>query len=235
MIDTHCHLLPGLDDGPATVGESVELAAAMVAQGVTHAVCTPHLSRQFPVSVPQAREALQALEAALAPEGLGLALTLAAEVTDVNAVTLGAPDLRERSIGGRYLVVELAPSSTAAAAELLVRRLDAMGLVPVFAHPERVPSFGRDPGAVDGLRALGGLVQVMASSLTGRWGAGVEAVAWELLAAGSADLVASDAHGAARRRCHLDEAREQVWERMGDRYWDELTLVAPARLLAGAA
>lgn len=234
MIDTHCHLLPGLDDGPVTVEEALELAAAMVAQGVTHVVCTPHLSRQFPVSHRQALEALHVLEAALAHRGVELALTLAAEVTDVNAVTLDPAALRERSIGGRYLVVELAASSTAAAAELLVRRFDRMGLVPVFAHPERVPAFGRDPASVEGLRALGGLVQVMASSLTGRWGVGVEDAAWALLAAG-ADLVASDAHGATRRRCHLDEAREQVCDRMGGRYWDELTLVAPARLLAGAA
>lgn len=235
MIDTHCHLLPGLDDGPATVEASLELARAMVVQGVTHAVCTPHLSRQFPVPAVQALAALQALDAALAREGVELALTLAAEVTDVNAVTLDAAVLRERSIAGRYIVVELAPSATAASAELLLRRLGVIGLVPVVAHPERVPAFGRDPASVDGLRALGGLVQVMASSLTGRWGAGVEAVAWELLAAGRADLVASDAHGTTRRRCHLGEAREHVCERLGVRYWDELTLAAPTRLLAGAA
>ena len=234
MIDSHCHLLPGVDDGPATVDESVELAAAMVSQGVTHAFCTPHLSRQFPVSHERALAALRVLEAELERQNVGLTLTLAAEVTDVNAVTLDGPALRERSIGGRYLVVELASSSTAAAAELLVRRLDTMGLRPVIAHPERVPSFGREPGAVDGLRALGGLVQVMASSLTGRWGESVEEVAWELLATGRADLVASDAHGAIRRRCHLDEARELVCDRMDDAYWDELTLAAPRRLLAVA-
>jgi protein-tyrosine phosphatase len=234
VIDTHCHLLPGLDDGPAMLEESVELAIEMTAQGVTRAVCTPHLSRQFPVSHARAVAALRVLEPELERRNVDLALTLAAEVTDVNAVTLDGPALRERSIAGKYLVVELAPSSTAASAELLGRRLGAMGLVPVVAHPERVPAFGRDPGSIDGVRALGGLVQVMASSLTGRWGESVEQVAWEMLAAGRVDLVASDAHGTQRRRCHLDEARELVCSRLQAAYWDELTTVAPTRLLAGA-
>lgn len=235
MIDTHCHVLPGLDDGPRSVAESLELAAAMVAQGVTHAVCTPHLSRRFPVSRERAGEALVALEEELAHEHVELALTLAAEVTEVNAVTLGPDVLREHGIRGRYLVVELAQSSTAAGAELLARRLDAMGLVPVFAHPERLSALGRDPASVARLRAVGGLVQVMASSLTGRFGPSVERVSWELLATGSADLVASDAHGVERRRCHLAEARERVCERLGERCWDELTLIGPTRLLESDA
>lgn len=234
MIDTHCHLLPGLDDGPATIDESVALATDMVAQGVTRVICTPHLSRQFPVPHSRALEALHLLETSLERLGVELPLTLAAEVTDVNVVTLDGPALHERSISGRYLVVELASSSTAAAAELLVRRLDAMGLRAVIAHPERVPSFGRDPGSVDGLRALGGLVQVMASSLTGRWGESVEDAAWKLLSAGRVDLVASDAHGALRRKCHLEEARDLVCDRMGASYWDELTVVVPNRLLGEA-
>lgn len=235
MIDTHCHLLPGLDDGPATVGEAVELAAEMVAQGVTSVVCTPHLSRQFPVLQAQARASLEAFELELQRRRIDLSLTLAAEVSDVNAVTLDAAELRERSVGGRHLVVELAPLTTATAAELLTRRLTAMGFVPVIAHPERLESVAREPAAMDGVRTLGGLVQVMAPSLTGRWGDGVAQVAWQLVTTGRVDLVASDAHGADRRKCHLAEAGELVSRRRGQAYWDELTTAAPARLLAGRA
>jgi len=234
MIDTHCHLLPGLDDGPATIDEAVELAIVMVAQGVKSVVCTPHLSRQFPVPQARALEALAALELELERRRIDLPLTLAAEVSDVNAVTLGAAALRERSIGGRHLVVELASTTTAPAAESLTRRLAAMGLAPVIAHPERLEAVGRDPASVDGVRALGGLVQVTASGLTGRWGESVAQVAWELLATGRVDLVASDAHGAHRRKCHLAEARELVCRRAGQACWDELTTTAPTRLLEGA-
>lgn len=234
MIDTHCHLLPGLDDGPATIDEAVELATVMVAQGVKSVVCTPHLSRQFPVPPARALEALEALELELARRHIDLPLTLAAEVSDVNAVTLGAAELRERSIGGRHLVVELGPTTTASAAELLTRRLTAMGLVPVIAHPERLEAFGREAASLDGVRGLGGLVQVMASSLTGRWGEAVAQVAWEFLATGRVDLIASDAHGAHSRKCHLAEAREMVCRRAGQACWNELTTAAPARLLGGA-
>lgn len=234
MIDTHCHLLAGVDDGPATIDDSVELALALVAQGVESVVCTPHLSRAFPVTQARALEALAALELELGRRRIDLELTLAAEVSDVNAVTLGGAELRERSIAGRYLVVELSRTVTAAAAELLTRRLGAAGLLPVVSHPERLQIVRRDPGSLDGVRALGGLVQVMASSLTGRWGEAVGQTAWELLDTGRADLVASDAHGTLRRRCHLDEARELVCRRAGQACWDELTIAAPARVLGGA-
>lgn len=232
MIDTHCHLLPGLDDGPDTVAASVELAVDMVAQGVIGAVCTPHLSRRYPVTREDASASLAALERELHGRGVDLPLTLAAEVSDANAVTLEIATLVERSIAGRYLVVELAAGSTAAGAELVVQRLTAAGLVPVLAHPERLPAFAGDAGAIDAVLGRGALVQVMASSLTGRWGEAVERSAWDLVASGRAALVASDAHGVRRRRCHLAEARDLVCHRLGSSRWDELTLAAPERLLA---
>jgi hypothetical protein len=150
MIDTHCHLLPGLDDGPATVDESVELAIEMVAQGVKSVVCTPHLSRQFPVPQERALEALEALQLELGRRRIDLPLTLAAEVSDVNAVTLDAAALRERSIGG---------GTRRRAAPL--RRLCGRALTRRLRRgqadhrPSRAPEAADARASLDGVRARG--------------------------------------------------------------------------------
>lgn len=233
MIDTHCHLLPGLDDGPVTVDEAVELASLLVRQGVEVVVCTPHLSRQHPVTRADARASLLTLQQALVRHRIDLRMVLAAEVTDVNAVSLDITALRELSVSGRFLIVEFNASATAWAVESVARRMVDLGLVPVIAHPERLGAYAREPEMIEGARALGALVQVVAPSLTGQWGETVARVAWELLAAGRADIVASDAHGVGRRSPCLDAARELVVGRLGTARWDELTAAAPARMLEG--
>ena len=44
MIDLHCHILPGIDDGAATIEESLAMAESAIADGITHVVATPHSS-----------------------------------------------------------------------------------------------------------------------------------------------------------------------------------------------
>ncbi len=234
VIDTHCHILQGLDDGPATVDEAVELAVSMAEQGIRHAVCTPHLSRQFPTERAAAQVALVVLERELASHEIALSLTLAAEVSEPNTVGLGGLVLRERSIGGRFLVVELEQASTGTTVEATVRRLHAVGLVPVIAHPERLAVFQREPDLAGKLRRRGALLQVVAPSLVGRWGENVERTAWSMLTTGVVDLVASDAHGALRRRCHMADAAEAVRRRLGAPAWRTVAEDGPARLLGDA-
>ena len=231
MIDTHCHILHGVDDGPATLEEAVELAVSMVGQGIRHAVCTPHLSRQFPTEPRAAKVAFAALAGELRSRGVALSLTLAAEVSEPNTAELGGSILRERAIGGRYLVVELEQASTGMTAEATVRRLRAARLVPVIAHPERLPAFQSETELAQQLRQQGALVQVVAPSLTGRWGEKVERAAWSLLSAGDVDLVASDAHGVRRRRCWMADAAEIVRRRLGTAAWRQVTEEGPAKLL----
>jgi protein-tyrosine phosphatase len=116
----------------------------------------------------------------------------------------------------------------------VVERLASSGLVPVFAHPERSRAVHRDLSAVDEARRAGALIQVLAPSVLGRWGADVASAALDLLDLGLVDLLASDAHGAKRRRVHLAEAAELVERRLGSTVVQELTEHGPRRVLAGA-
>jgi protein-tyrosine phosphatase len=235
VIDTHCHLLPGLDDGPRTMGESVDLARALANAGVHAVVCTPHYSRLYPTRHSDASATLEHLRDELQQAGITLATTLAAEVSPALALTTSLDELQERSIGGRFLLVELEPDTPPSFPSVLLERLAEGRLAPLLAHPERCRSVQRDPAVLDQARAAGSLVQIVASSLVGRWGRGTARAAWSLLESGRVDLVASDAHGHHRAPDSADlvEAAEEIVRREGRAAYLALTSEHPAAVVRG--
>jgi len=231
VIDTHCHLLPGVDDGPATIAAAVELARVLSGHGVEIAVCTPHWSRAFPTTHGQAAAARAVLSDALRDAGIDLDLVVSAELSEVVAATHALAEIRERSIGGRIVIVELVRDSLPIHAAAVTRRLASAGMTTVLAHPERCSEIQRDPHLLDPLRAAGARVQIVAPSLTEHGGVHTRDTAWELLRTGRVDVLASDAHGAGRRPSELRAAEAFVTERLGSATWRELTYEAPQRLL----
>lgn len=233
MIDTHCHLLPALDDGPRTREEAVELARRLADQGVAVVVCTPHFSRRYPTSHELARERFEATTADLRAAGVELELVLAAEIGPAHTVSSPLGDLAERSIGRRYLLVEVQPDTPGAFFASAAGRLAEGGLQPIFAHPERCRAVARHGNALDAARAQGALVQVVAPSLIGRGGAEIAATAWRLVERGQVDLLASDAHGVRRRRVRLRDACALVDRRVGEEVRRRLTERNPVLVLEG--
>ena len=233
MIDTHCHLVPGVDDGPRTTEEAVALARSLIADGIDRVVCTPHFSSFFPTEHEDAARRLDDLRGKL--DELGLGATLAAEVSPGHAVSEPLANLKARSIGGRYLVVEALHDTPAAFFEALFARLEDVDLLPVIAHPERCRALQRGTALVDWIRHRGGVLQVVAPSLIGRFGNEAAETAWRLVDTGRATLLASDAHGTRRRSVRLREAADLVRRRLGASFVADLTEHQPALLLAGEA
>jgi protein-tyrosine phosphatase len=233
VIDTHCHVLAGLDDGPAEDGEALELARALVADGVTVAVCTPHYSRGFPTDHADAQAAHERLRSILAAEGVPLELVLAAEVGPVHALDAPVDELARRALAKRFLVVEVTPDTPAPFFASLAARLEPEGLLPVLAHPERSRALQRSLAPLDEARRAGAVAQLVAPSLLGRWSETVARTAWQIVEEGLADLLASDAHGAARRRPHLAEAAGEIGRRFGRSAVRWLTEDNPGRVVRG--
>ena len=233
MIDTHCHLLPALDDGPRNEADAVELARALAAQGVTRVLCTPHFSNLFPTRHADALERLRALQAMLRSQGLKLDLSLAAEIGPGFAASAPLEEVLARTVERRFALVEVLGDTSPSALVAIRDRLDAAGIQLVLGHPERCRAVQRRLGVLDGLRADGVLVQVVAPSLLGRWGPEAEATAWHLVDTGRADLLGSDAHSTRRRRPHLAEACELVAARLGNGVVTELTERKPRLVLDG--
>jgi protein-tyrosine phosphatase len=231
MIDTHCHLLPGLDDGPPSLDASLVLARRLVDDGVTSVLCTPHYSRQFPTRHADAADQLVALREGLQDSTIALEIELAAEVGPALAVSSPLEELFERAVGGRYLIVEVLPDSPGALFDAVTDRLEEAGLLPILAHPERCRAVQRHPVLLEAARERGALVQIVAPSLIRRWGRGVASAAWGLLGAGWVDLLGSDAHGVRRRGVHLAEAVELIDKRFGSEVARDLVRRNPARVL----
>ena len=231
MIDTHCHLLWRIDDGPSSPMASVDLARAMVEQGVDAALCTPHYSTRFPTRTAATRARFEELGRSLAELGVPLRIALAAEVSSKLALSVPLEELRERSVGG-FVVVELEPGAAAEVPVLVAERLRGARLTPVFAHPERCRSVRFDPAGLDEARGGGALVQVVASCLVGRWGRDVAEGGWALLDTGRADVLASDAHTATGSVQRLRQVVERVGLRYGREVVDELTVRTPAEILS---
>jgi protein-tyrosine phosphatase len=233
VIDTHCHLLPGLDDGPRTLDDAEALARELVAQGVRTVLCTPHYSRRYPTDRLAAERAASLLRTRLHERGIALELRVAAELSDAMAVSAPLAEVQTRSIERRHVIVEVTSSTPAAFLNTVVSHLRRIDLAPVLAHPERSTIVQRDPSVLDAPRAAGALVQVVAPSVVGRWGAEIEASVWQLLSSGRADLLGSDAHGTVRRRPHLARAGELVAQRLGHDLRDRLLLYGPRELIGG--
>lgn len=231
MIDTHCHLLPDLDDGPSTLRDAVALANKLVADGVRFVLCTPHYSRHFPTEHTHAENRLTELREALDRASVKLQMRLAAEIGPAFAVSSPLPELQRRSISDRYLLVEILPDSPGGVFDAVTDRLEEVGLAPIFAHPERCRAVQRHPTLVEGARERGALIQVVAPSLIRRWGRGVASAAWGLVGAGWVDLLGSDAHGAGRRGVHLAEAAELIEARFGTRTAEDLVVRNPTRVV----
>lgn len=207
MIDLHCHLLPGIDDGPADMEGAIALAHAQVAAGVRVVACTPHVSCQDPNTAAGIAASVAATGAALERAGVPLQIVSGAEVALTRAAELDDAELEALCLaGGEWLLLE-APLGDSAGVEQAVGHVARRGPRILLAHPERCPAFQRDPHALRRL-VLGGtvLTQLTAGALTGTFGATVQRFARRLMDERLVHVVASDAHDAVRRPPGLFEA-----------------------------
>ena len=235
MIDTHCHLLPAVDDGPRSDPEALRLARSLADDGVTTVVCTPHFSSQFAVPILLARDRHSRLRRELGALGVRLETVLAAEVSVEFALEVPLARLRQRAIGGKFLLVELVRHDDGESPTEIFRRLATAEIVPIFAHPERCRAVQRDPSLLDEVRAAGALVQVVAPSLAGRGGEDIWSTAWTLLERAAVDLLASDAHRASPSGPRLGAVATLIEHRYGREARVELTETGPRRVLGSAA
>jgi protein-tyrosine phosphatase len=225
VIDLHCHLLPGVDDGSRSVEQSVQVLEAMREGGVTAVCLTPHHSMgRLPGGIPLAHDLAfeqlreQAPSAIALHRGVELMLDrpVTGELLEHPEARLG----RTRSILVEFTRLVAVPAITNA-----LRQIAQLGLVPVLAHPERYA--GCRPAAVREWRAAGAVMQVDATTLMIRRGRGHRAR--ELLAHGLADIIAADNHGDDRM---LGSAYRYLCEQGGEHQADLLARRNPSAILA---
>lgn len=233
MIDLHCHLLPGIDDGAADLDTALAMARTAVADGVRVLACTPHIyPGLYDNDSDGIRRAVARLAAQLQRHQIPLQLVVGADVHL-------APDLPERLRAGkvptlhgsRYLLLEPPHHAMPPRFESAVFGLAALGYVPVITHPERLTWIEGHYAVFRRLAERGVWMQLTAGALTGRFGRRPRYWGERLLDEGHAHLLATDAHDNDARGPRLAEGRAAAARRVGDAEAQRLVLERPQAIL----
>lgn len=237
MIDLHSHILPGIDDGPAGLDGSLELARAAVAAGTTRIAATPHVDSHFGLGAADRDAPLLALREAIAAGGIPLDVIGGAEIALDRYLDLGEDELAALRLGdGPYLLLECPLSSAAGAFDRFLASLLSRGVAILLAHPERCPDFQRRPERLAELVRAGALAQVTAGSLAGHFGTTVRDAALHMLEQGLVHDLCSDAHDAHRRGPDLREGLEAAERELPGAHAlaDWLAVDVPQAIVTGA-
>jgi len=209
MVDIHCHILPGIDDGAKSWEMTAEMCRLAVADGITHIVATPHANHLYAYD----RERYTSMLGDLHDAGDGkLAFSLGCDFHfSYDNIRYALENPRRYAIGDtQYLLIEFSDYGLPPSVKQNVFALRSVGLVPIITHPERNQALLKNPGVVLELVEQGCLVQVTADAVTGAWGKPSQRMVHWLLQRGAVHVIASDAHDPIRRKPVLSEARDAV-------------------------
>lgn len=219
MLDLHCHILPGMDDGPTEMAESLRMAARAVADGISAVVATPHVGNGVFNNRPEEIFAgVERLRVNLHEAGIPLQIYPGAEVHLVPQLSETVNARQVITINhGRYLLLELPEILLVDSCKAELFNLRMQGIVPIIAHPERHAYFQKHQGALLELLEMGMLCQVTAQSLLGDFGSRIQKCAEQMVRNRQVQVLASDAHGAENRVPALTEAVKRAARLLGNR------------------
>jgi protein-tyrosine phosphatase len=237
MIDLHCHVLPGIDDGSRLLEETLDMARTAVKNNIDTIVATPHTLNGFFVNnwenvVSLTATVQKAFDAEDIPVKLYPAMEaqLCPELFD--ALDKGqAATINDNS---RYLLLEFSPFSMPPGSLEFILKLKEQGITPVIAHPERHLILQNDLKQLYDLVMQGALCQLTALSITGYLGSFVQKSAEQMIKAGLAHVIATDAHSNDQRILSLAPAVDMAAEILQDySRAEKMVTTTPAAIIAG--
>lgn len=235
LIDTHTHLLPGLDHGCPDLKTAMLMAKSAADSGVKMIVCTPHLPEWNPALVQQARVTAEQLKAALSNHGIELHVLLGFEVDLSVAVGADMRRLKELVIeqSNRVILFEMPYGGWPLYLDDTIFKLSSEGYTPVLAHPERNDQVQKSSEPLERCVRAGAVVQATAGSLTGEFGGAAVRTFFRLISEGLVSLLASDAHSFRQDNWTMAPMKEALDGRVSPADWHRLTYINPLLLLEG--
>ncbi|WP_340081612.1 CpsB/CapC family capsule biosynthesis tyrosine phosphatase [Terribacillus sp. FSL K6-0262] len=218
MIDIHCHILPGVDDGARTLEDSIEMARAASEQGIHTIVATPHhRNNHFNNHRTDILTKVDELNHVLQQENIQVKILPGQEVRIYGDLIDGlqVEEILPVNIKTPYILVELPTSTVPKYTNRLLNNLQVEGFTPVIVHPERNSELISKPDKLYELVKSGVLTQVTAASLVGKFGKKIRNFSHEIISANLSHFIASDAHNLQNRGFVMREAMEELEEFYG--------------------
>lgn len=237
MLDLHCHILPGIDDGAVDLDMALEMARIAADDGITTIACSPHIyPGMYDNDAAGIAAAVAAFQAELDRNGIALTLHSNADVHLVPGLLEGIREGRVPTIAGsRYLLLEPSHHVAPPRFEESVFELMAAGYTPLITHPERLAWIEHQYEVFDRLSRRGAWMQITAGALTGRFGRRVKYWAERFTGEGHTMVLATDAHHPQRRPPLLAEAREAAAALVGAGEAEHMVHTRPAGVIADIA
>jgi protein-tyrosine phosphatase len=234
VIDLHSHVLPGVDDGAATLDESLAILRAAASDGIERIAATPHVRDDYPTAPEEMERLVAEVAAAAGADGLDIEVLPGGELALDRIPRLDDETLARFGLGGnpRLLLLECPYYGWPLDLGTVVFDLQTRGYTVVLAHPERNPDVQERPELLEPLVAAGLLVQLTSASVDGRLGSRSKQASRRLLERELAHLIASDAHAPQLRAVGMTAAADAVGDDALARW---LTEDVPRALLDGAS
>ena len=232
MVDVHCHILAGIDDGPRSIEESIAMAESAIADGITRVVATPHSCREYFFDFARVRRLRDELQSRIGNK-LQLATGCDFHLDPENLQSLRTNSSHYCINQNGYLLVEFNEISIPPAMDQTLHEIQLAGMRPIITHPERNRILRAHPERLKKWVRQGCFVQVTGGSLTGTFGPTAQKDALQWIREGLVHFVASDAHNMSRRPLRLQPAYDVVIDQFGQEKSQALFLDNPLAAFEG--
>ncbi|MDR0920963.1 MAG: tyrosine protein phosphatase [Lactobacillales bacterium] len=228
MIDLHCHILPGVDDGAQTLDDSLKMAKKAAKDGITHILCTPHHNMKYSNPKEKVLVAVSDLQKELDEENIPITLFEGQEVRIHHQLMdeIDSDVILFADVNDRYLMLEFPTAHIPEYTDKMLSDMLERGIVPVIVHPERYTEIQENPNLLVNYLNMGCLAQVTAPSVVGKYGSKVKKLSHLLIKNNLVQMVASDAHRLGDRNFYLKEAFKVIEKKYGDEKTQYFTDVA---------
>lgn len=224
IIDMHCHVLPGVDDGSEDLEMSLKMLQIAADEGITQMILTPHfhLGRKL-ASYEEIEQAFSTLQQAIIQHKIPIEIFLGNEIFYSHDMVRYLETKKAHAMcGSRYVLVEYHPTHSYQDIRRGVEELLQSDFIPIIAHVERYDTLLRHPERVEELIDMGAYIQVNVSDVMGDHGFGMKRFCAKLLKKGLVHFIATDAHSDRSRAPRIKKCVSYIIKKYGAAYATEL-------------
>lgn len=233
MIDMHCHIIPGVDDGARTKKDVRELLLEEYKSGVRGIVMTPHYRKgMFEASDELVEKGAECVRQVIEELEIDMKVYLGCEYhVNSDMIKELAENKRFRMNGGKYVLIEFGVEDSFRKIRNCIYELVKEGFRPIIAHVERYSAIMEEEVLIRELIELGAQIQVDAGAILGEQGWKIKKISRKLLKNEQIHFIGSDAHDGKKRCPNLEQCHSYVTRKMGEQYAQELFFTNPQALL----